>query len=51
MYIITDDAQTYQVPIFTVDPDWCEIAYTFSVDDMTIVSGGVVNFISHVDVR
>ena len=31
MYTITDVADSYQIPPFTVDPAWCDITYTYTI--------------------
>ena len=31
-YTITDSAKTYQIPVFTPLPAWCDITYSYSVD-------------------
>ena len=30
-YTITDTAQPYQIPQFTVDPAWCDITYSYTI--------------------
>ena len=32
-YTITQDLFTYQVPVYTVDPAWCAITYTYIITD------------------
>ena len=32
-YTITDNLVSYTVPIFTVDPEWCDVVYSFTVTD------------------
>jgi hypothetical protein len=35
-YTITDkDAVSYIVPVYTVDPAWCAITYTYSITDQS----------------
>jgi len=41
-YTITDNAVTYTVPIFTVDPAWCEIIYSYAIDDT--VANAAISF-------
>ena len=32
-YTITQDPVTYTVPVFTADPAWCAITYTYTITD------------------
>ena len=32
-YTITQTTFDYQVPAFTVEPDWCAIAYSYTISD------------------
>ena len=34
-YTITDTAKTYQIPVFTANPAWCEITYTYTIADVS----------------
>ena len=42
-YTITDDAKTYQIPVFTPDPSWCTITYSHSVTDTAISAAVAFN--------
>ena len=32
-YTITDAEKKYVVPLFTIDPSWCDVVYSFSVEE------------------
>ena len=32
-YTITQNKFTYQVPVYTSDPSWCEITYSYTITD------------------
>ena len=32
-YTITQNSVVYQIPVFTVDPAWCDIIYSFTVTE------------------
>lgn len=48
-YTITGGLVTYTVPIFTVDPDWCDIIYSFEVTDPT--GQNAITFDANMDQR
>jgi hypothetical protein len=39
VYTITDDDATYTHPIFTVDPSYCPLYYSYTIGDITNISG------------
>jgi len=42
-YTITDNVATYTVPVYTANPSWCAITYTYTIKDS---EGNVVGNVS-----